>query len=332
MKQMFLIGLVWLVLGGGAARAQTGPDDQYVTIFSMIQQGDSLALSGQPAGAVTVYAEARNELEKFGNQYPGWSPQLVAYRLKYLADKIAATTARIPAETAAGPSVAPAVPTASASAGTEAQLNELRAQVQSLQSDNTTLTAKLKEALAMEPAPADAGELAAAQEQVRALMKENDLLRITLAAHPAPGAPAGWLVTSNALVKARQSLADKEKQLEKQLAAAAARGEQAAKENQALQAQLKTGQSDRAAVQALREENARLKQQAAAPAAAAKKPAADPLPAELAAAQAQVEALQTAALQAAAEQAVLLREIKELEATAPARDGRPVRAADTNAP
>jgi hypothetical protein len=319
MKQLFLIGLVWLALGGGPARAQSGPDDQYVTIYSMIQQGDLLANSGQPAGAVTVYGAARKELEKFGNQYPEWDPRVVAFRLKYLADRIAAATAQVPAGTTAMPSAT--------APGVEAQLNDLRAQVQSLQSDNTTLTAKLREALALQPAPADAGELAAAQEQVRALMKENDLLRITLAGHPAPGAPAGWLVTSNALVKSRQSLADQGKKLEKQLAAAVARADQAAQENQALQAQLKALQSDRAAVPALREENALLKKQVAA--ASPQKPAADPLPADLAAAQAQVAALQTAALQAAAEQAVLLREIKELQSAAPARAGRP---AGTNAP
>jgi len=330
MKQMFLIGLVLLALGGLPARAQTGPDDQYVMIYSMIQQGDTLAISGQPVQAITVYEEARQDLEKFGSQYPEWSPQVVSFRLKYLADRIAATLAQVPAGTAAAPSAPPTVPPAAPAAGAETQLNELRALVQSLQSDNTTLNAKLKEALAIQPAPADAGDLAAAQEQVRTLMKENDLLRITLAGHPAPAAPPGWLVTSNALLKARQSLADKEKKLEAQLAAAVARADQAEKENQALQARLKSVPAGDPTESALREENARLKKQAATAtaAAAAKKPADDSLAAQLAAARAQVAALQTAALQAAAEKAALLRQIEDLESAALARAGRP----DTNAP
>ena len=50
-----------------------------------------------------------------------------------------------------------------------------------LQADNETLQAKLKEALAAQPAAVDARELARVQEQLRSLMKENDLLKISLA-------------------------------------------------------------------------------------------------------------------------------------------------------
>jgi hypothetical protein len=57
----------------------------------------------------------------------------------------------------------------------------LRAQAQNLQADNETLQAKLKEALSAQPATVDTQKLAAAQAQVLSLMKENDLLRASLA-------------------------------------------------------------------------------------------------------------------------------------------------------
>ena len=61
--------------------------------------------------------------------------------------------------------------------GTETELAALHGQLAIAQSENATLLAKLKEALRVQPAAADAGELTKLQEQVRALMKENDLLK-----------------------------------------------------------------------------------------------------------------------------------------------------------
>ena len=62
----------------------------------------------------------------------------------------------------------------------DAEALELRGQVQQLQADNAMLTAKLKEALAVQPAAVDPRELAKAQEQIQSLMKENDLLKADL--------------------------------------------------------------------------------------------------------------------------------------------------------
>src|SRR5476649_1936475 len=58
------------------------------------------------------------------------------------------------------------------------ELANLRQRLQNLQSDNTILKAKLKEALAAQPAMVDAGELAKAQEQIQSLLKENALLKM----------------------------------------------------------------------------------------------------------------------------------------------------------
>ena len=49
-----------------------------------------------------------------------------------------------------------------------------------LQADKAVLEAKLKEALSVQPAAVDPRELAKAEEKIRNLLKENDLLKVSL--------------------------------------------------------------------------------------------------------------------------------------------------------
>src|SRR5271165_6675194 len=72
-----------------SARAQQGPDDQFVNIYAMIQQADSLAGAGQPRQALTEYVAAQTELQKFARIYPEWNLKIITFREHYLADKIA---------------------------------------------------------------------------------------------------------------------------------------------------------------------------------------------------------------------------------------------------
>ena len=46
-----------------------------------------------------------------------------------------------------------------------------------MQAENQSLQAKLKEALSSQPAAIDSGELAKAQEQIRVVDEQNDLLK-----------------------------------------------------------------------------------------------------------------------------------------------------------
>jgi hypothetical protein len=80
-----------------SAQAQDGPDDQYVSIYGIIQQADALANGGQPRQALANYQTAQTALTQFHKINPDWSPNIVNYRLNYLADKIAATAALVPA-------------------------------------------------------------------------------------------------------------------------------------------------------------------------------------------------------------------------------------------
>ena len=87
------------------------------------------------------------------------------------------TATNAPAATSATPAAA----SGASEADLQAQVDSLKQQVAQLQSANQVLQNKLQEALSAQPAPADAQALAQAQDQVRSLMKENDLLRARMA-------------------------------------------------------------------------------------------------------------------------------------------------------
>ena len=195
-----LVALLLLILAAPlpSVRAQQA-DDQYIIIYTLMQQADSLDSSGQPRQALAQYVQVQGELQKFQKVYPDWNPKIVNFRLNYLAEKIAEVTAKVPVvqptsttppATNPAPPTAGAAPASTATADLQAQLGALHEQMQQLQTDNTTLQAKLKEALGAQPAAIDPRELARARETIRSLMKENDLLKVSLAqgkTGPAPG-------------------------------------------------------------------------------------------------------------------------------------------------
>src|ERR1017187_5575705 len=164
------------------ARAQS-VDDQYVRIYNLIQEGDSLNNSGRPVPALKKYLEAQVALQKFKKVYPDWNISVVDFRLNYLASKIAEASAKAP------PAPPPAAPTNQppASAGQAAQAGELQAQleilqgqVRQLQAERMVMEARLKEAFASQPASVDPREFAKAQKKIQALQKQNDLLTVSL--------------------------------------------------------------------------------------------------------------------------------------------------------
>jgi hypothetical protein len=76
-------------------------DDQYLQIYTLIQQADELSSSGKAALAKAKYQEAQTALKGFKTEYPGWNVKLVAYRLNYVAQKLAALSEK-PRAVAAG--------------------------------------------------------------------------------------------------------------------------------------------------------------------------------------------------------------------------------------
>jgi hypothetical protein len=62
-------------------------DDQYLRIYSLVQEGDALN-SSQPAQALSKYREARAALLKLQWANPDWNSAVVNFRLRYLDSKL----------------------------------------------------------------------------------------------------------------------------------------------------------------------------------------------------------------------------------------------------
>ena len=275
-----------------------GADDRYVQIYNLIQEGDSLGAS-KPVEAVAKYTEAQTALLKFQKVYPAWNDRVVNFRLNYLASKITILTANptavsnapvvvktppveapptpaAPATPVAPPAVvqtpapvAPApppvvtpaaAPTPQVSmADVQNQIAELQNQLRQVQNDKMLVEAKLREALAARPAGADPREYAQAQERIRSMEKENDLLKVSLAQEREK---VSSLAGSGQLVQAKLDLEDTKHQLTEQTA----RVNELAQQNQALQAQVKSLTADNVELVSLRSENAALKKSSKSPA------------------------------------------------------------------
>lgn len=246
-----LVGLA-LAVALPMARAQQSPDDQYIAIYSLMQQADALQAAGQPRPALAGYTQALAELQKFQKMFPYWDSKIVSFRLDYLTEKVNGLAAQFPAipqsATPTNAAVNPTPPAANAvsaapATDVEAQLSALRAQAQGLQSENETLQAKLKEALSAQPATMDTQELAKAQAQVLSLMKENDLLGASLTTGATNGAINGAAPVE--LLKVRQALADANQKLAEQTG----RVDKLALENQTLQSEASVNGLEKAALE-----------------------------------------------------------------------------------
>jgi hypothetical protein len=318
MKRLVALLILFLAALLPSARAQQGPDDQYIIIYTLMQQADSLDSSGQPRQALAQYVQVQGELQKFQKIYPDWNPRIVSFRLNYLAEKIAEVTAKLPVAPPSGapPPASPApgaAPPSTSNADLEAQLGALHEQMQKLQADNTTLQAKLQEALAAQPAAIDSRELTRARETIRSLMKENDLLKVSLAQGKTGEAAGGAGAESDALKLAQAALAEANQALAEQTA----RAGKLALENQALQSRVQALLAGPEAMAALREENALLKKQLAdlKPAATNLAEAAQ-LNAELDGARKQIAVLQSAAEVGFLERAALENRVRQLQIAA----------------
>jgi Flp pilus assembly protein TadD len=308
-----LAGLTILLLAAmlSSVRAQQAADDQYIIIYSLIQQADSTSDSGNAREALAQYVAVQDELQKFRKIFPDWNPQIVNFRLNYLTGKISEATAEIPATKAAPPAVSrPAQTNPVVVNDWSVTLAALRAQVQGLQADNTTLDAKLREALAAQPAAIDSRELAGARGQIRSLMKENDLLKVSLAQGKI-GTAAD--LKTNAPAPSPPARAE----ANKKLAAETARANKLALENQSLQARVKSLLANPDAREALRAENALLKKQVAGlNLAMTNSPETAMLKSDLAQARAQIAALQAQVAVGVLEKTALENHLRRLQTAA----------------
>lgn len=259
-----------------------GADEQYVQIYSLIQDGDAL---GTNQAALGKYTAAQTALQRFQKIYPGWNDRVVTFRLNYLASKITILSggkiapaviplpvkpASLPVpQTAAAPvQSSPAAPARAMPASVVApklqappandlqnQIADLQSQLRQVQNDKLLLQAKLRESLAARPAAIDPGDLARAQERIRAVQKENDLLQVSLAEEKSKAAKVASPANSTELAQVKQELAETKRQLADQTA----RATQLAQENVSLQSRIRTLATNDEALSSLRMENEILK-------------------------------------------------------------------------
>jgi len=300
--KFLLVATVLLVGLVSAARAQQEADEKYIAIYGVVQQAESLADTGEPRQALNSLLDAQGQLEQFQKVYPDWNPAIINYRLGDLSDKIAIMKSRIASAAVVVAPAAPATPTPAAAPQISPEEQNLRAQLQSVQTENQTLQAKLKEALSAQPAAIDSGELVRAQEQIRSLMKENDLLKATAT-----------------LDKSTNTVSALHRQLSEALNnynAEHSRAEKMVAENTALQRDLsRTRSPDTTSLDLLRSENDRLKSQLTALQSAANNAnAAGELAAKLKAADFQISSLQSTVTVVTLEKGALENRVKQLSA------------------
>jgi hypothetical protein len=147
LKRSLALVIVALLMAWHPAQAEEQPDDQYLRIYGLIEQADSLDTKGQAGQALAKYREAQTALENFQKGHPAWNAKVVAFRLDYLAGKVAALSEK-----------APAVAGSTAAAGTSAAQSETKPAI----SASSTPPAKLLEAgaeprkvLRLHPKPGD---------------------------------------------------------------------------------------------------------------------------------------------------------------------------------
>jgi tetratricopeptide (TPR) repeat protein len=214
MKRLFALVLFALCIGAAQLHADSA-DDQYVRIYNTIQEGDAFNNAGRYADALTKYSEAQLSLARFKRVYSDWNTRVISFRMNYLTAKIATVTPKVPARPIAAQtagSAARAKPNANGTAKTaglsQEQLNTLHGQVRQLQADKILLEAKLKESLSIQPTSSDPRELARAQERIKNLQKETDLLKATL--HDAKAQP---VADSRVMDDMKRPLADATRKL-----------------------------------------------------------------------------------------------------------------------
>lgn len=173
-------GLILIFFLAASLLAQAGPDDEFAQVVKVIQQGDQLVEQGKDRAAMDEYRKAQDALLKFRKIYPDWDTQVVAFRLRYLGDRLGNWTDT--------PKAAETNSDAEADAlrnrihFLERSSQQYQAQVNQLVGENNRLSSRLREALAIRPAAADPKLLADAQEKLNSAASEITQLKAKIKA------------------------------------------------------------------------------------------------------------------------------------------------------
>lgn len=258
MKWILYLSILLLSAAGPTVWAQ-GPDDQYVQVYRLIQQADQFGASGQSSMARDKFLEAQSALKKLQTSYPNWNVNVIEFRLHYVEEKLGSIPAEKPTPTVlekTRPTTekpVPVIPPRSPG-DRENRIKALTGEVLRLEAANALLDAKLKEALAARPAAADPRELAKAEEKIKLLEKEKELLRVTLEQEQAK---QNKPVESGLVGDLKKKLAETNEQLVRQNEIAQA----LAREKEILEARLDASKKENEAAKILRLENEALRRQ-----------------------------------------------------------------------
>jgi chromosome segregation ATPase len=256
--------LTHLFLGlclGTAQLCADGADDAFIRIYNLIQQAEAHRETGQWSSAREAFTEARSGLEVLRRNYPTWNERVVAYRIRYVSERLEAlkTAPEAPGKPTSPPAVsglaasnAPPAAALAPNGEVVAQFEQLNLQIQRLSSDKELLEAKLREALSAQPAPVDPREFQSAIERITALQTTNKVL---LASLEQQQTERRNLVDKVVADEARAALDEANKNLLEQKVAAG----RIEKQKQEIEAKLKDLQAG--PLQTLQKENSTLKQQ-----------------------------------------------------------------------
>lgn len=167
MKHLCLIVAFCLALPAGLS---AGVEEDFAAVAAMIQRGDKLLQEGRDRAAMREYQQAQEALLKLGKVYPQWDPQVVAFRLRYVSERLNQWIEPAAAE--------PAAPGAESQA-LQSRINFLersgqqyQAQINQLLAENQRLATRLREALAIRPAAQEPTVVAETQNQLETAARE----------------------------------------------------------------------------------------------------------------------------------------------------------------
>ena len=215
MKRLLSLMGALLVGISFTVRAES-PDAQFIRIYKLIQDADTLSANGQAPSAIEKYLDAQTALKNLQKASPSWNEKLVKFRLNYLAEKLSTLNAQAPSpKSPASPIATPSTARLPELQQKDNQLDWLNQQVRALEADKRLLEAKLREALSAQPAAIDPRELQKAEARIRLIQKENDLLKVTVQrARTKTDKP----IDTSALEQTRSALADANFKLREQAA------------------------------------------------------------------------------------------------------------------
>jgi tetratricopeptide (TPR) repeat protein len=362
MKRLFAIGLLFLAL---AAYVRAGADEDYVQIYTLIQDGDALELL-HPDQALAKFTEAQTQLQRFQRIYPGWNDRVVNFRLSYLGSKILILSAKT-SNSSNAPAVAaqnkPAAPPSSQPVAPPVRPPDWV--LPPAQPPPVVHAVTSAPPVVVSPAQPSGNaefqrQIADLQNQLKRLQDDKSLLeaklREALAARPAGADPrelakaqdqirmiqkqnellqvtllqeqqkAATLANSSELAQVKRELEDTKHQLADQTA----RATRLAQENTSLQVQLKTLSTNDTTLASLRTENESLRAIINRPKAAGAAPVPESdLSRQLAEARTRIAALESDQEVWRLEKIALQNRVKQLSSQTPTVAANPVWAGDS---